>query len=170
MGETSIADTEARTARTERSLMTRLRLRLMRPYLRWTRAMTLGSRVAVIDAQGRFLLVKHTYSPGWIFPGGGVETGETCLEAAEREVREEAQVIAKGPFELHGIFSNHRDFPGDHLAFYILRDFEVQTFTPNMEIADARFFSPHEIPPTTTQGSRRRMAEIANGCAPSALW
>lgn len=170
MIETSIAETEARTQIVERSLLTRLRLRLMRPYLRWTRAMTMGSRVAVIDAEGRFLLVKHTYSPGWIFPGGGVESGETCLEAAEREVREEAQVIAKGPFHLHGIFSNHKDFPDDHLAFYTLREFEVLPFSPNMEIADARFFGPHEIPQTTTQGSRRRMAEIINGTMPSALW
>lgn len=170
MNETSIEATETQTAPMERSLMTRLRLKLMRPYLRWTRAMTMGSRVAVIDSQGRFLLVKHTYSPGWIFPGGGVESGETCLEAAEREVREEAQITAKGPLHLHGIFSNHKDFPDDHLAFYILREFEVLPFTPNMEIAAARFFQPHEIPQTTTQGSRRRMAEIIDGTEPSVLW
>jgi 8-oxo-dGTP pyrophosphatase MutT (NUDIX family) len=170
MNETSTKETEASTLSIERSLMTRLRLRLLRPYFRWTRAMTLGARIAVIDEKGRFLLVKHTYSPGWIFPGGGVEAGESCIEAAERELREEAQLIPKGPLQLHGIFANHRDFPGDHLAFYVLKEFEMQVFTPNSEIADARFFAPENIPESTTQGSRRRIDELVNGKTASPHW
>ncbi len=91
------------------------------------------------------MLVKQTYTPGWIFPGGGVERGETCLQAAVREVEEEAAIFARGPFHLVGIFSNHSQMAGDHLAFYVLREFEQRSFTPNMEIADARFFSPDEF-------------------------
>ena len=45
--------------------------------LRWKRSLTLGARVAVIDGDGRFLLVKQSYAPGWLFPGGGVER-ESC--------------------------------------------------------------------------------------------
>lgn len=151
-------------------LVTRLRLRLARPYLRWSRGMTLGARVAVIDGDGKFLLVKHTYQPGWILPGGGVERGETCLDAALREVREEAAIIPRGALEIHGVFSNHRDFPGDHLVVYILRAFERGPFKPNHEIADAQFFSWEGLPKSTTDGSRRRIGEIVSGSGPAACW
>src|SRR3546814_6227874 len=36
----------------------------------WHR-MTLGSRVMVVDGD-KVLLIRHTYVPGWQFPGGGV--------------------------------------------------------------------------------------------------
>ena len=40
--------------------------------------MTFGVRAAVIDAENRIFLVKHTYVPGWYLPGGGVDPGETA--------------------------------------------------------------------------------------------
>jgi 8-oxo-dGTP pyrophosphatase MutT (NUDIX family) len=156
--------------RVSRSPVTKLRILLTRPILRMTRGMTLGSRTAVIDGQGRFMLVKQTYAPGWIFPGGGVERGETCEEAARREVEEEAAIFATGPLQLKGIFSNHHEMRGDHLAFYVLRDFEQKPFVPNMEIADARFFHPDELPERMNGGTRRRIEEMVRGVAPSLLW
>ena len=71
-----MADTSERLGINEdhkvsRSPLTKLRILLTRPVLRLTRGMTLGSRTAVIDGEGRFMLVKQTYAPGWIFPGGG---------------------------------------------------------------------------------------------------
>jgi 8-oxo-dGTP pyrophosphatase MutT (NUDIX family) len=154
----------------ERKLVTRLRLKLARPYFRWSRGMTLGARVMVIDGDSRILLVRHTYQPGWILPGGGVERGESALAAARREVEEEAAIIPTGPLKVHGFFSNHRDFPGDHLVVYVLREFERGTFKPNIEIADARFFHHEELPGNTTAGSRRRIDEIISGVEPSAEW
>ena len=142
----------------------------MRPLFRLTRGMTLGSRTAVIDGQGRFLLVKQTYTAGWIFPGGGVERGETCEHAARREIEEEASVFARGTLEFKGIFSNDQEMRGDHLAFYVLRDFEQRPFSANMEIADAQFFHHGELPERVNGGSRRRIAEIVEGRPASLLW
>lgn len=156
--------------RVSRSLVTKIRIAVMRPLFRFTRGMTLGSRTAVIDGQGRFLLVKQTYSAGWIFPGGGVERGETCEQAALREVEEEAAVFAKGPMEFKGIFSNDNEMRGDHLAFYILRDFEQRPFISNFEIADARFFYHSELPERVNGGSRRRIVEIVEGKPVSLQW
>ncbi|MFT3672360.1 NUDIX domain-containing protein [Aestuariivirga sp.] len=141
---------------------------LGRKYLRWKRSLTLGARVAVIDGQGQFLLVKQSYAPGWLFPGGGVEFGETCEEAALRELHEEAEVTPTGPLSLHGVFSNHSAFPGDHLVIYTLREFTWNGFRPTSEILEARFFAPHALPEDTTGSTRRRIAEI-RGEAPLSL-
>ena len=154
----------------QEKLLTRLRLRAVKSLIRWSRSMTLGARVAVIDEAGRFLLVKHSYSTPWIFPGGGVERGESCLDAALREMEEEAAVVAKGPLQLHGIFSNHADFPGDHLAFYVCHDFERKAFVPTKEIEAAELFAADALPAIVSAGSRRRIAELLSGDAPSVTW
>ncbi|MEU9703155.1 NUDIX hydrolase [Streptomyces sp. NPDC047981] len=41
------------------------------------------------DAAGRVLMVEPTYKDYWDIPGGYVEAGESPLQAAAREVREE---------------------------------------------------------------------------------
>ena len=66
------------------------------------RRMTLGTRVMVIDGDS-VLLIRHTYVPGWSFPGGGVEPGESAEESAVREVREETGYQPLGPMKLFGL-------------------------------------------------------------------
>jgi 8-oxo-dGTP diphosphatase len=47
---------------------------------------------ALVHKGGRLLLVKRNESPSkgiWSFPGGAVELGETTVEAAVREIKEE---------------------------------------------------------------------------------
>ncbi|WP_435154351.1 NUDIX hydrolase [Haladaptatus sp. DFWS20] len=48
--------------------------------------------VAVVDDDGRVLLVENGWSDGWIVPGGTVEMNETLADAAVREVTEETGV------------------------------------------------------------------------------
>ncbi|GGV18974.1 NUDIX domain-containing protein [Streptomyces spectabilis] len=45
--------------------------------------------VLIRDADGRVLLVKPTYKPGWDLPGGMAEANEPPHQAALRELREE---------------------------------------------------------------------------------
>jgi 8-oxo-dGTP pyrophosphatase MutT (NUDIX family) len=156
--------------RISRSPLTKLRIALMRPVFRLSRGMTLGSRTAVIDAEGRFLLVKQTYTPGWIFPGGGVERGEACETAALRELEEEAGILVKEPPSLIGIFNNNHGMKGDHLAFFVVRAFKQKPFSPNLEIADAKFFHVKDLPERVEGGSRRRIDEIVSGRKPSLEW
>ena len=55
--------------------------------------MTLGVRGLVLDRDaGTIVLLRHTYVPGWQMPGGGVERGESALEALERELMEEGNI------------------------------------------------------------------------------
>lgn len=132
--------------------------------------MTLGSRVAVFDEHGRILLIRPTYAKGWILPGGGVERGETVIEAAVRELREEAGIIPIEAPLLHGFHLNDAGFRGDHLACFVVRKFSQADWSPNAEVADARFFDLAELPEDINQGSARRILEIVNGLTPDPKW
>jgi ADP-ribose pyrophosphatase YjhB (NUDIX family) len=144
--------------------------RVMQQWFRWTRSMTLGVRALVIDQDGRILLVRHGYTPGWLLPGGGIERGETAHEALARELREEAAITLTHEPELFGFYSNEQIFRGDHVAFYVVKNFLAGRFTPTAEIADARFFDRENLPGDTSEGTRRRIEEVFRGKAKTGVW
>lgn len=149
----------------------RLALKLMQPYWRLRRGFTLGAQGAIIGADKRILLVRHTYRPGWFFPGGGVEWGETLEMALARELAEEADVELTGRPELHGVFSNFRRFPGDHVALFVVREWrQPETPRTSAEIAEVGFYALNALPNGTDGATRRRVAEILDGAAPSENW
>jgi len=61
-------------------------------------AFVVGSTAVVVDAEGRVLLVRHSYKPGWSTPGGFVDRHEDPADAVVREVWEECglRVEAEG--------------------------------------------------------------------------
>jgi ADP-ribose pyrophosphatase YjhB (NUDIX family) len=149
----------------------KLLIRAVHPIWRMRRGITLGARVAVIDVEGRMLLVKHSYLPGWQFPGGGVEWGETAETAAAREVTEETGVEVTGPMQLRGLYANFANFPGDHIAFFVARDWRRPVVPgPNAEIIATAFYAPGALPADTTPGTRRRVAELVDGAAVGPEW
>ena len=149
----------------------RLKLRLLHWVFLLTRPMSLGVRGIVLDADDHVLLVRHGYVPGWHFPGGGVEAGETCLESLARELEEEARVAIGGPPVLHGLFYNNQTSRRDHIAVYIVRSFQVLgERRPNWEIAEARFFPRLALPQGTTRATRARLAEIFDAAEPAERW
>jgi 8-oxo-dGTP pyrophosphatase MutT (NUDIX family)/predicted kinase len=64
------------------------------------RAETVAAGVLLFDDQDRVLLVDPTYKPGWEFPGGVVERGESPACAGRREVAEELGIELQGRLEL----------------------------------------------------------------------
>lgn len=149
----------------------RLQIRVLHSYFRFARGMTLGVRAAVLNDVGEVFLVRHTYTPGWQLPGGGVEAGEPLIEALARELSEEARISLAGPAALFGVYFNRKISRRDHVALYVVRDFVVdETKKPDMEIAEAGFFPLDALPPGLTPGTRRRLAEIAQGTAPATEW
>src|SRR5690349_8540696 len=82
------------------------------------RGLSVGVRGLVWNEAGELLLIKHSYLPGWHFPGGGVELGETVHEAVARELREEGGVDLLAPPRLIGVFHNAKWTRGDHVAFF----------------------------------------------------
>lgn len=149
----------------------RLLRRVLHLYFRLSRGMTLGVRAAVLDGAGRVFLVRHTYTPGWHLPGGGVEVGETVLDALAKELREEACIRLTGQAALHGVFFNRAMSRRDHVAVFVVRDFTVERIKqPDREIAEALWFALDGLPDGTTAATRRRLAEIVHGQAVNTDW
>ena len=145
--------------------------RVLHFYWRFARGLTMGVRGVVIDPQGRVFLVKHSYVAGWHLPGGGVETGETVLQALARELFEEGGITPRGAPVLHGVFFNARVSRRDHVAVYVLRDFVVEGGPRHpREIIDHGFFAPDALPEDTTRGTRARLAEVLDGAPRSERW
>jgi 8-oxo-dGTP pyrophosphatase MutT (NUDIX family) len=144
----------------------------MQAYWRLTRSLTMGAQAMVFDKQGQLLLVRHTYRPGWHFPGGGVEKNETLLNTLRRELIEEAGVICEGQPELFGIYANFHAFPSDHVVLFIVREWRAGAGgrEPNREIAEHRFFARDALPDTTIAPVRRRLAELFDGRPRDELW
>lgn len=153
------------------ALPKRIITRAAQLYWRMTRSHTLGAQALVIDAEGQVLLVRHTYRPGWHFPGGGVELNQTLEAALERELEEETGLRPTERSVLIGIFANFQSFPSDHIALFRVARFErVRAFIPNREIAEARFFPRRQLPRDTTPGALRRLEEIETGTPPAPMW
>jgi ADP-ribose pyrophosphatase YjhB (NUDIX family) len=144
---------------------------ILRPCGRMRRGLTLGAQGVVIDGENRVLLVRHSYRPGWFFPGGGVEWNETIETALARELEEEVGVRLAGPTQLHGIFANFASFPGDHIALFVVRDWERPgDYRKLGEIAETGVFARRDLPNDTDAGTRNRLAEIFDESPISQMW
>ena len=143
----------------------------MHLFWRFSRGLTLGVRGLVIDESGKVFLVKHSYVNGWHLPGGGVEPGETALDALTRELREEAAIELGGAARLHGVYLNCNASDRDHVLLYVVRAFRVLSAkAPDREIAEAGFFPLDALPDGITAATAARLDEIAEERPPAAVW
>ncbi len=153
------------------SLWRRTVMRLLFPFWLLQRGMTLGVRAIIVDREGRVFLVRHTYVPGWYLPGGGVEVGETMADALIKELGEEANIQLSEEPKLVGIYLNIKHSRRDHVGLYLCHQWQQNGLPkPNMEVAESEFFALDDLPETTTDGTRARLAEVLQGGKKSAFW
>lgn len=144
---------------------------LLHLYWRVSRGMTLGVRACGVNSGGGVLLVRHSYTPGWHFPGGGVEVGQTLEQALADELRQEAHVELTAPPRFEGMYLNARTSRRDHVALY-----RVEGWTPTDALrADAgdpggAVLARDALPKDTTRGTRERLAELFEDRPRSAHW
>ena len=145
--------------------------RALHTYFLISRGLTIGVRAIVRSADDKFLLVRHTYTPGWHFPGGGVEKGETTEQALINELRQETGLqLAHKPI-LHGVFYNNNVSKRDHVLAYICGVKGGIDSTPtSIEIAEVGYFDFENLPSDTDPGTVRRIREIACGDAKTECW
>jgi ADP-ribose pyrophosphatase YjhB (NUDIX family) len=148
----------------------RFLVRLLHMYFAVNRGMTLGVRAACFDETGRIFLVRHTYVPGWHLPGGGVERGETAIEALIKEMREEGNLEATADPALFHVYFNARISGRDHVLLYRVDVQQTAKRPADREIAECGFFPLDALPDATTEATRRRIAELRGEISPAHYW
>jgi ADP-ribose pyrophosphatase YjhB (NUDIX family) len=153
--------------------MNRLRVAAMRRLYRvaWL-GLQLGATViprrargvkCVLTHEGRVLLVRHTYGRRrvWYVPGGGVRRREPPLHAAAREMREEL-----GVHDLRWRELVTRDMRVDRMEVRLTCVYaelpDPAGIAPDpIEIAEARWFAPDELPAPLGSEVRLLLALLA---------
>lgn len=123
---------------------------------------TFGVRIILIN-DGKILLVRHTYLPDWMLPGGTVEYQEDFSTAIQRELREELNICLKN-VRLFGLYKSQIEGKLDHIIFFRSEDPVDQSLIKidPKEIIEYRFFSLINLPENISPGHRRRIIEYQN--------
>jgi 8-oxo-dGTP diphosphatase len=109
---------------------------------------------AIFDNRGRILCVKRNYGEyTWTTPGGGIEHGESPLEAAQREAYEETGYRVEVE-HLIGVYCS--PWMDDYVLFFQFRVLGNDGWHPNSEIAEIGFFQQDTLPqPMKTRTAAR---------------
>ncbi|MBL1404728.1 MAG: NUDIX hydrolase [Hyphomicrobiales bacterium] len=148
-----------------------LRAHLLHFIFRFTRPMTMGVRIVVLNDVQEILLVRHTYIDGWYLPGGGVEIGHTAAHTAGKELFEETGITCLCEPKLFAVYANKKVTKRDHVLLYKVEKWEqTKAFAANWEIKEAGFFALDALPANTTQSTKDRLAEMLDGKEISQIW
>ncbi len=105
---------------------------------------------------GKVLLIRHKRLSAWLPAGGEIEAGESPLEAARRELREETGLegtfsaldgsgLAGEPPGLLGYEEHPAGSKGTHLNFSFTADVAHDRVTANAEFEEWRWVGPGDV-------------------------
>lgn len=135
----------------------------------WRRT-TFGARAMLVDGK-KVLLIKHTYTSGWMFPGGGVEVGDSAMATAKKELFEETGYKVDDQGTILSVYHNIEASRRDHVALFVFKEFhQARPFAPNAEIAEMGWFAIDDLPHDTTDATRRRLGEYFGGTPICEIW
>lgn len=125
-----------------------------------------ASDAAIIDDQGKILLIRRADNGLWAMPGGGLEVGETPAQGAVREALEETGVSCE-PVALVGVYDSRFCGTISYYQLYqfsflcrLLPDVEVIDPPPHAhEILEKGWFSEDALPDDIDPGHISRIPE-----------
>jgi ADP-ribose pyrophosphatase YjhB (NUDIX family) len=128
----------------------------------------LGVNIAIIQ-DGKVLLTKRRDFEVWCLPGGEVDNGETLVEAAKREAREEVGLDVQLE-HLVGIHSRPQWLSvGSHVVVFSERVVGGELTIQKNEVMEARYFSLDELPDEMLLGHHQQIHDALNGVCGS-VW
>ena len=128
----------------------------------------IGAGAIVQDERGRVLLQRRSDDGLWGLPGGGLESGETYLEAARRELNEETGLDTPLTFwqVISGANLYHRYPNGDQMYFVtgLSRGFlpaaalQEARHDADGETLELRWFALDNLPPISANVNRQTLS------------
>jgi 8-oxo-dGTP pyrophosphatase MutT (NUDIX family) len=105
------------------------------------------SAVCVFDAAGRLLTVRKRGTGMFMHPGGKPEAGETAVQAAARELREEVGIVVRpGELELMGVWiADAANEAATDIEATVFRAPGTWTAHPSAEIEEIRWLDLAEL-------------------------
>jgi len=86
------------------------------------RPRTFGAHALALTPEGKAILVRLRYAPGWRLPGGGRAEDEDPRDAVLRELREEIGMTGHGEVQLAAELEERPDFKHDLASLLVVRD------------------------------------------------
>jgi 8-oxo-dGTP diphosphatase len=130
--------------------------------------LAVGAACVVLDAEGRVLLVHHTYGRlNWELPGGLGEAGESPDEAALRELVEETGLRGGRP-RLTGVYfePNHDLAPMLHFVFRCEVDHSAVPRASSPEVSEVGWWVIGELPRPISDFTERRILDAIADAPP----
>lgn len=122
---------------------------------------SVGAAAIILDAEGRILLVKHSYGKcNWEIPGGKSENHESAQETAQREVAEETGLDVQAE-RLTGVYYDPQ-YDMHHFAF-LCKNLNARKPEPSSpEILECGYFRENELPRPMSDFTYRRIQDALN--------
>jgi ADP-ribose pyrophosphatase YjhB (NUDIX family) len=118
----------------------------------------------VVTEEDKVLLTKRADFHIWCLPSGGVEDGETVMEAAIRETKEETGLDVKIT-RLVGIYSRPADTPSLHAVAFAAIPIGGEICCQPGETLEVRYFPFNDLPTALFFGHRRRIEDAIQGAS-----
>ncbi len=117
--------------------------------------------VVVVD-EDKVLLTKRDDFYIWCLPSGGVEDGETVVEAALRGTKEETGLDVEIT-RMVGIYSRPANIPSGHAVVFSAIPTGGEVRTQPGETIEVRYFEFNDLPVALSFGHKRRIQDAFSG-------
>lgn len=125
----------------------------LRHYIGHDVILGVGCGVLIENDKGQLLLQKRSDTGEWCVPGGALDVGETYIQAAKREIKEEVRIDVDN-LRLFGLYSGEDrmiNYPNKDVVYslaviFITSDYTGEISDEDSEVLEHRFFDRENIP------------------------